>query len=91
MTNPIHPNHEHNSRCNCGQVTPWGYDADCDEWYQCRCWRCLEIEWMKTGNPLIKSMLPWDTDMIDKFIELVIEKTTFLQKCTTVPFKEKRR
>jgi len=63
-------------RCNCGQVTEWCWDPYDERWYISKCWLCLEIQWMKDPtNGILKSLLPWDTNMINRFIELAIDDT----------------
>jgi hypothetical protein len=39
--------------------------------YVRKCWRCREIQWMKDpDNPLLKSVIEWDEDMVDRFIRI---------------------
>jgi hypothetical protein len=70
-------------KCNCGGVSEWHYDNLDEEWYESKCWRCLEIQWMKDpSNGILKSLLPWDTDMVDRFIEILTCQSTFLKTFT---------
>jgi Arc/MetJ family transcription regulator len=42
-------------------------------------------------NGLLKSMLPWDTSMIDRFIEIVIDDTLLTKTVKVTRYKGKNR
>jgi len=74
-------------RCSCLAPSQWAYDDMLDEWSETLCWRCLEIEVLK-GDQIAKAIQPWDTDMIDKFIDLVADKDTLTGVVRVIEFKK---
>jgi hypothetical protein len=71
-------------KCSCGMVSEHHWDPYEECWYISKCWRCLEIQWMKDPeNGLLKSLLQWDTDMIDRFVEYATD-VTILTRTTRV-------
>jgi hypothetical protein len=79
-------------KCSCGNVSEYHWDPCGEEWYVSKCWRCLEIQWMKDPeNGLLKSMLPWDTSMIDRFIEIVMDDTLLTKTVKVTRYKGKNR
>ncbi len=66
-------------KCSCLAPSEWVWDDIFREWYRSKCWRCLEIMAMK-GDPIAKAIQPWDTDMIDRFVELIIDELYSFQR-----------
>jgi len=76
-------------RCSCGMVSEYHWDPYEETWYVSKCWRCLEIQWMKEpDNHLLKALLPLDTNQVDRFIEIVLDDSVLLPTFTRKGFKE---
>ena len=77
-------------RCSCGMVSEYHCDPYDEEYYVSKCWRCLEIQWMKdSNNSILKSLLPMDTNQVDRFIEIVMDESVLLKTVTVKWYKGK--
>lgn len=61
------------------------WDPYDEKWYESACWHCLEIEVLK-GNKILRAFQPWDTDMVDRFLEIAMDDRMILDKVTMIKF-----
>lgn len=80
---------EKTPRCSCGQVSKWTFDPYDETWYVSKCWRCLEIQWMlDPDNQIKRSLVSWDTDQIDRFLEIMLDDTILTRTVQVKEFKK---